>query len=120
MSTFHDTVNSQSINDHSQVSFSSIHIDVDQFVRSSKPDESERHQNESKFRYCNQSDCLYRSNILSNFRKHLRSRHQIETQSKTSEIQLIDLDQLKNIYITIEDRTKKDLQSFVFKNFLDK
>lgn len=120
MSNIQDSNDSQSIIDHSQLSSSSNQLDVDQFVRSPGPDEPERHQNGSKFRYCNQSNCSYKSNILSNFRKHLRNSHQIETSTKRSDIQLIGLDQLNDVYITTGGRTKEDLQTSIFKGFLNK
>ena len=71
-------------------------------------------------RYCNQNQCSFSTPTITNFRRHLQNVHGIVIQPKSSAVQVIGLEQLKNVYITAGDHTKEDLQNSIFEGVLQK
>jgi hypothetical protein len=53
-------------------------FDLGPFIREPSSYEEERDSQNNKLLYCGQENCLYKSDVNSNFRKHLRTKHQIE------------------------------------------
>jgi hypothetical protein len=117
MSTLQDT---QSINDQSQISLSSTQFNISEYCRAPQFNEAERDEAGRQLRYCGQPDCLFKSGVVTNFRKHLERRHYIESKPKESAIQVIALQELNNIFVSTGNRTTEDLQTAVFKTILDK
>jgi hypothetical protein len=94
-------------------------LDIDSYSRPPHPDEPIFEKNK-KIRYCSQSNCSYKSSIVTNFRRHLQNIHDITNNPGESSIQLIGLEQLNDLLITTNGRTKEDLQSTIFRSYLDK
>ena len=89
------------------------------YTREPIGDEPLRH-NALLVRYCNQDQCSFHTQVVTNFRRHLKNVHNIIVQAADSDIQVIALEQLKNVYINAGGRTKEDLQNAVFKDALNK
>jgi hypothetical protein len=83
-------------------------------------DESIRH-GDKILRYCNQNQCLFKSSVTINFRRHLKTQHDINVQSKSSAVQVLDIKEFDDVYINASDnRTKEDLQKSILIDVLNK
>lgn len=90
------------------------------FVRDPLPGESERDQNRRKLRYCTFADCSYNTGVISNLRKHLLKRHRIQTAGETSRVRSSGSQELQDLYLNSDHRTRHEIQSTVFSAHLNK
>jgi hypothetical protein len=123
MSSIQDTSEFQIQSNTSQISSKKKKrtklLDIDQYTRPLRPNEPE-FESGRKIRYCGQLDCKDYYSIITNFRKHLRNNHNISTKPADSSIQLIGLEQLQDLLISTDGRTKEDLQATIFSSYLQK
>jgi len=89
------------------------------FTRSPLEDEPLR-INKRVVRYCAFDGCDYSSHVLTNFRGHLLKKHQIQTTTTTPSARRLGAQQLEEIWQQAEARTKQEIQTVAFEQYLDK
>jgi hypothetical protein len=87
-------------------------------IRETRPDEPIR-GNKGRIFYCGIIDCDYSSDIQSNFRRHLSTRHKILLPTNTSKVIEHSEQDLQRIFasLTLEDR--KEFETTVFAEYME-
>jgi hypothetical protein len=121
MSTIQNDIDSESQQESSQISSQNPRTaELDVFLRSAASNESNKDIRGRTIRYCNVENCTYSSSIITNLRKHLRTNHNIHAFSQSFKIQVIEAQQLQDVVISTDDRTKREVEDSFFREFLEK
>src|ERR1051326_3226925 len=93
---------------------------IEDFVRYALPGEQDKNPKGFKLRYCLFEDCSYNNSVVTNIRRHLRSKHGIQSATTPSRTRVQSIQDLDELYLNSDNRTRQKTQNAVFSAYLNK